>query len=403
MDALDFEVKSGMAPNGVIMAPRVSPNGVKVLNGNGVLGKEHSVARNTQHRCAVWVPAVGQCAPLEANENIRISTEAVPSLRIQPWGICCKMKRATRMLFKRNGQEVIRMKTARKKTVAQDRRKASMRCAVPQVANPILRDNAATWDRRTEPRGRHSGGKPIEAHPRDRVTLRTTNKKNIVISGRWSFTTRAGRGPLVKELIPALIIASHMSDESVPISAMGRDGFTLVREPSADLLHEIMEANPAAGVHFNAEARISARTVMTKKGTEPRTKALDERVLAPARRVVTMPWAEVEADGQGLLGRIDPRNCIILHARLGRGKKGSNIAVASIEGSSRCKFFFLTAVHQCRVISPVPAEQLVDMRALTDRIPFCTDWCREDGSCRGTKEWNVTGRRKKWVNALLLK
>ena len=131
------------------------------------------------------------------------------------------MKRATRVLFKRNGLEVIRMKTARKKTVAQDRRNSRMRRAVPQVADPILRDNAATWDRRTEPRGRHSGGKPIEAHPRDRVTLRTTNKKNIVISGRWSFTTRAGRGPLVKELIPALIIASHMSDESVPISAMG--------------------------------------------------------------------------------------------------------------------------------------------------------------------------------------
>ena len=298
MDALDFEVISGMTPNGVIMALCVSPNRVKVLNGNGVLGKKHSVARNAQHRCAIRVPAVGQCAPLEAYENVRICAEAAPSVRIQPWGICCKMKRATRVLFKRNGLKITRMESARDEAVAQDRCNALMRRAVPQVADPILRDSAATWDRRTEPRRRHSGGKPIEAHPRDRMTLRTTNKNNIVRSGRWSFTTRAGRGPLVKELIPALIIASHMSDESVPICAMVRGGFTLVREPSADLLHEVRETNPSSGVHVDPEVRISARTMMAKKGTEPSTETLNKRIPSPVRRIVTIPWAEVEADSQ---------------------------------------------------------------------------------------------------------
>ena len=130
---------------------------------------------------------------------------------------------------------------------------------------------------------------------------------------------------------------------------------------------------------------------MAEEGTEPCIETFNERIPSPVRRIVTIPWAEVEADSQCLMDQTNPRNGVILNARLGRGKKGSNIAVASVEGSSGCKFFFLAAVQQGRIISPVPAEQLIDMRVLSDRIPFCTYWCRGNGSRRGSIEWNVTG------------
>ena len=128
------------------------------------------------------------------------------------------------------------------------------------------------------------------------------------------------------------------------VRAVRRDAVALMREPAANPLHEVGETNPTTGIHVDLEARISTRTLMAEKGTEPCTEAFNESILSPFARIMTTPWAEVETDRQGLMDQIDPRNGVILHARLGRRKNGSNIAIASLEGSSRCKFFFLAAV-----------------------------------------------------------
>ena len=229
------------------------------------------------------------------------------------------MERATRVLVKRNRPQVIRMETARKETVAQNRRNARMRCAVPQITNTALGDLVGTGGRHTEPRGRHLGGKPAEAHPRDRMALRATNKNHVFVSWERSFAALAGRRPLVKELVSALVIANHMSNESIPIGAVRRYGVALVREPPANPLHEVRKTNPTTGIHVDLEACIATRALMAEKGTEPGTETFNERILSPSAGIMTIPWAEVETDSQGLMGQIDPRNGVILHARWGRG------------------------------------------------------------------------------------
>ena len=130
---------------------------------------------------------------------------------------------------------------------------------------------------------------------------------------------------------------------------------------------------------------------MAEKGAEPGTEASDERIGSPFARIMAIPGAEVETDCQGLVDQIYARNCVILHARLGRGKNGLNIAVASLEGNSGREFFFLAGVEQGRVIRTFPAKQMMDIRLLGCRVPFRTDWCREDGARRGSSKWDVTG------------
>ena len=139
------------------------------------------------------------------------------------------MERATRGLVNGNRPEVIRVETARKEAVAQNRRNARMRGAVPQVTNTVLRDDVSALGRHTEPRGRRLGGKPAEAHPRDRMALRAANKNHVIASWERSFAALAGRRPLVKELISGLIVARHMSNESIPMGAVMGHGLALMR------------------------------------------------------------------------------------------------------------------------------------------------------------------------------